>query len=105
MILWRVVDGRIISSMYPFWAAARGLAKRSRYSFSFCAVRRKKEKHDNIELLNVLRNRKRKRRKRRKKPQTNVRVMSEDDLNGTLGSHDGDLSGWPSVINISAKVL
>ena len=32
-------------------------------------------------------------------------LTSEDDLDGTLGSHDGDFSGGPRVVEVSVEML
>lgn len=36
---------------------------------------------------------------------TNVGIVPEDDLDGTLGSHDGNLGRGPGVVDITAEVL
>ena len=32
-------------------------------------------------------------------------IVTEKDGDGSLGSHDGNLSSWPSVVDISTKML
>jgi len=60
--------------------------------------------------LGLKKKKKEKKRKEKEKGKgrnllTNVRIVSENDLDSSLGSHDGNLGGGPGVVNVSSEML
>ncbi len=72
----RVMRGMMTSSMKPRRPAMNGLANLTRYSSVSSAIR------SGI-----------------------VQLLAEDDLDGTLGSHDGDFRTGPGDVDVAAQVL